>query len=190
MPITITTGAIVVVWYAIVFGINRKALTNIREFLGVVLVATVWLGVGYAVWHFHEKDDAGRLEAKDRVPSISEWLDECSPFESLDGTRSLDFKISDNTVEMTEAVDEEKAAGALLAKHPKVDRGTWSADEATKQVILGFDTVKTRYLLVIAFSEDQCILSAGDISSADLRTSWFGTAPYVEPDVSDRDPDF
>jgi len=177
--------ALYVIGYGAVSCSEGKLITSGRQiFSKIVFPMTVLIGIGYAAVSFSQWVETGRLETRERVLSISGWLDNCSPFESLDGTRSLDFKISDNTAKMTMATDEESAAGALSAKHPKVANGTWSADQATKQVVLSFDNVKSHYLLVVAFSQDQCILSAGDVSSADLPNSWFGT-PYSKPEASD-----
>lgn len=130
--------------------------------------------------------DRGKEEKRTDL-TIYEWLDVCSPFESFDGARMLEFEIKDRSVKLTEAVGDERAKGALMADSPTVVRGTWSADETTRGIVVDVGGTKATYTLVIPFSEGECILSAGTISAADLRNSWFGE-PSFEPDTSDRDP--
>lgn len=120
--------------------------------------------------------------AKRTEQTVADRLKQCSPFQSFDQSRALAFEVGDHSVELTEAVGTERAAGALLADHPKIMRGTWQAVEQSKQVIVKIDAVESTYILVVPPSEDQCILSDGGIRATDLRTSWFGT-----PD-SDLDP--
>jgi hypothetical protein len=144
-------------------------------------------GLATAGWYLH----AHQSKTPEPPPlRVTDWLDHCSPFESLDGMRALEFSINDRSVKMTEAEIGESAVGALAAKHPKITNGTWNADEATKQVVVNFNagglSIESSYVLAITFSEDQCILTAGAITSSDLQNSWFGT-PYFEPD-DDRDP--
>ena len=94
----------------------------------------------------------------------------------------LSFAINNKSVKFTEAVGEEIPSGALMAKHPKVTRGTWAAEEATKDIVVELGDTETRYTLAIPSGEGECILVSGPISAADLRASWFG-----EPDFSDPD---
>ena len=155
-----------------------KAPTQVSWSLGV-LVIILAAGVAWLVAPRQHSE-----AAKARPLSVPQWLDECSPFESLDGTKLLDFSARDNSVKMTEAVDSEKAAGAASAKHPKIVRGTWSADESTKQIMVTFNATTSRYVLLTTFSEDRCILSAGDLSSADLRNSWFGEVDLEPEDAN------
>jgi hypothetical protein len=78
---------------------------------------------------------------KPREMTTADWLDACSPFDSFDAVQMLQFRISDQTVELSEAVGDDKAAGALLARHPKTIQGTWILDESTRTVEIkfGFD---------------------------------------------------
>jgi len=122
--------------------------TNGRWSPWVAIVSVV--GIVWLISH-NEHSEA----AKAPSPTLSQWLGECSPFESLDGMRALDFKISDNSVRISEAVDNERAAGAVSAKHPKIIRGTWSADEITKQVAVTLNAATIHYVLLITFSEEQ-----------------------------------
>jgi hypothetical protein len=69
-----------------------------------------------------------------------------------------------------------------MAKHPKVTRGTWTAEEATKAIVVKLGNIETSYTLAVPFGEGECILVSRAIRAADLRASWFG-----EPDFSDRD---
>jgi hypothetical protein len=123
-------------------------------------------------------------DRKKKIPdlSVAEWLDVRSPFESFNGARMLSFVINNKSVKLTEAVGEEIPSGALMAKHPKVTRGTWAAEEATKDIVVKLGDTETRYTLAIPFGEGDCILVSGPISAADLRASWFR-----EPDFSDPD---
>jgi hypothetical protein len=57
----------------------------------------------------------------------------------------LVFKINGHSVILTDAISEERAEGALMAHHPKITRGSWDADEATKIVAVDVDTAKATY---------------------------------------------
>jgi hypothetical protein len=113
-----------------------------------------------------------------------EWLDACSPFESFNAVRMLQFRISDQTVELSEAVDEEKAGGALLADHPKIVKGTWAANEEVRTVQVDVGGVTNTYKLALPTKGGQCVLLVGSIDADDLSRSWFGTA-----DLSEERPD-
>jgi hypothetical protein len=152
----------------------KMPLRGAKRFFAVVVLYTILASVIYG-WWLLQKWEQG---TKQRDHTIAEWLDACSPFEALDGTRSLDFNIRDHSVELSEAIDQERAAGAIAAEHPKITQGSWSADETTKQVVTDIDAEKRSYLLVITFSQDECILSAGDTGSSDLRSSWFGAPDF------------
>jgi hypothetical protein len=111
--------------------------------------------------------------------TVPQWLSVCSPFASLDGATTITFRLGDHSVEIAEAIGDERDRGAFFAKNPKISRGTWTVDEAIKNVNIDLGGVTKRYTLVVPFSEGQCILSAGAIDAANLRNSWFG-----EPDFS------
>src|SRR5262249_52051198 len=117
--------------------------------------AQVFLGAAAAAVVFWVLYYSGQNSepTKRYVPSVSDWLAWCSPFESLDGKRHLVFDNSDHSVVMEEAVDKNSAT----AKQTKKDGGTWSADELSKSVTTEFAEAKHLYLLVIPSSEDQCI---------------------------------
>jgi hypothetical protein len=166
---------------------KHPPLRGAKRVLDIFGSFVILAGMVYAGWLFHSTEQDTEQATAQRDPTIAEWLDACSPFESLDGARSLDFNIRDHSVELSEAIDQERAAGAIAAKHPKVTQGSWSADETTKQVVTDIDAAKSRYVLITTFSQDQCILAVGDAGSSDLRSSWFGT-PDLEGDTAEHDP--
>jgi hypothetical protein len=105
--------------------------------------------------------------------TVAQLLDDCSPFQSFDGLRTLEFDAVAHTVELREAVGDER--NALLAEHPQTTQGTWTADEATRTVVVNLASIPTTYILVVPPSQAQCILAHGPVGSADLQASWFGT---------------
>ncbi len=108
--------------------------------------------------------------------TMADLLDDCSPFESFDGVRTLEFDAAAHTVMLNEAVGDERTKGALFAEHPQVTQGTWTADE-TRTVVLDFASIPTTYILVIPPSGMQCILARGTTDAVNLQTSWFGSLP-------------
>jgi hypothetical protein len=117
------------------------------------------------------------LSEKDQYLPIPQWLYVCSPYKSFDGMRALDFSRKDHSVRMTEEVSGESRTAAAHSK------GTWEADEKAKRVNidLGSERIRYGYTAVMTSSLDQCILAAGDITSADLRNSWFGGPISTRP---------
>lgn len=117
-----------------------------------------------------------------KAPDLTagEWLDLCTPFESFDAARMLTFQEKDHSVKLAEAVGDERAQGALMARNPVVTQGTWQLDETTKIVTIDLGAGKTSYKLVMPANASECILVAGEIDSANLRQSWFGTADFTE----------
>ena len=105
--------------------------------------------------------------------TIAQLLDDCSPFQSFDGVQTLEFDRAHYTVELREAVGDER--NALLAENPQTTQGTWTADEATRAVVVNLASIPTTYILVVPPNQIQCILAHGPIGSADLQASWFGT---------------
>jgi hypothetical protein len=152
---------------------NRRGARNLRALGGIALAASLaFCGC--------DKSEP----AKPHELTTVEWLDACSPFESFDAVRTLHFRISDQTVELQEAVDEERAEGALLAQHPKIVQGVWAANQAAQTVEVDLGGVKITYKLVFPTKSDQCILVVGSTDAADLSRSWFGTADF-SPDAAD-----
>ena len=122
--------------------------------------------------------DSGQQEREPtKSKSIADLLDDCSPFESSDGVRTLEFDAADHTVMLNEAVGDERTKGALFAEHPQVTQGTWTADETTRTVVLDLASIPTTYILVIPPSGMQCILARGATDAANLQSSWFGSLP-------------
>ena len=124
-------------------------------------------------------DRKEQVEKKATDFTVVSWLNDCSPFESLNEERVLMFK-KGQSVELSEAVGDEKAKGALQAKHPRKTQGTWIADEATRSVIVELDGTRKTYTLLVTPSFSSCVLIAGAIDSADMRSSWFGEADFSE----------
>src|SRR5438876_10676094 len=81
--------------------------------------------------------------------NIADLLDDCAPFESFDGGRTLEVDAAAHTVMLNEAVGDERKKGALFAEHPQVTQGTWTADETTRTVVLELASIPTTYILVI-----------------------------------------
>jgi hypothetical protein len=107
---------------------------------------------------------------KPREMTTVDWLDACSPFESFDAVEMLQFRISDHTVELSEAVGEEREAGALLAHSPKVTQFTWAADDGTRRVAIDMGSQTIDYKLVTPGNDNICILAEGAIAAADLES--------------------
>jgi hypothetical protein len=126
---------------------------------------------------FGEQDQEKPVKVSD-----TEWLDSCSPFETLDGQRMLTFSVADHSVVATEAVGDEKAEGALSAAHPQKAEGTWVVEEETHRVDVEIGGTKENYTLLVSFSKDQCILVSGSLSGADLTKSLFATPAPDAPD--------
>lgn len=145
-----------------------------------VAVAVAFLGWLYGCWPF-----VGYQQAEPAKPlkiGVQEWLDYCSPFETLNGQRTLTFTVADHSVVAAIAPPEEKAKGAFLADHPQKTRGVWVADAGTGRVSVVISGSKSQYTLLIPFSEDQCILVLGSLSGADLTSSLFATPYFPQPD--------
>ncbi len=92
----------------------------------------------------------------------------------------LQFQISNQTVEFSEAVNEEKAGGALQANHPKIVEGTWAANEEARTVQVDVGGVTNTYKLALPTNSQQCVLLVGSIDAADLSRSWFGIVDLSE----------
>jgi len=117
------------------------------------------------------------LADKDQYLPTAQWLYICSPYKSFDGMRALDFSRNGHSVRMTEEVSGETRTAVTHSN------GTWEADEKAKRVSVDLrsERIKYGYIAVMTSSLDQCILAAGDISSADLRNSWFGGPISIRP---------
>lgn len=117
--------------------------------------------------------------------TIFDFIDECSPFSSVDGSQQLEFDIVSGLVTLSDD------AGGLLAPAgdaPLKSVGTFAADERTQQVIVRVAGVNGRYTLVVPSDSEQCILAAGASNAADLRHSWFGSIEE-DPELLDRSED-
>ena len=68
--------------------------------------------------------DSHSRDTKPKDPTVAEWLAWCSPFESLDEVRILEFRTSGRSVTIKEAIGGERENGAFAAKNPKISRGT------------------------------------------------------------------
>ena len=128
-----------------------------------------------------ERSTASDQQEQEQEPvkprTISDLIDDCSPFESFDGVQTLEFDAAAHTVMLREAVGDERKKGALFAEHPQITPGTWNADEAARTVVVDLASIPTTYVLVIPPSRPQCILAHGTIGAADIQASWFGTLP-------------
>ena len=120
-----------------------------------------------------------------RPRTLADLLDDCSPFESFDGVQTLEFDRAHKTVTLREAVGDERKSGALLAEQPQTTPGTWTADEATRTVVVDLASIPTTYVLVVPPSRTQCILAHGTIGSVDLQASWFGSLPETSGSSND-----
>jgi hypothetical protein len=159
----------------------RSVLATARYTWWLLIAAAVVALVGWlrGCWPF-AGDNQADMTASPKT-SVAEWLDYCSPFETLSGQRALTF-FADRSVIAAEAPPDEKQKGALVADHPQEHKGVWGADEETRRVFVEFDGAKSEYALLISFSEDQCILVSGSLTAADLTSSLFGIPSFPEPD--------
>ena len=115
--------------------------------------------------------------------SIYDYVEECSPFSSVDGTRQLDFDsvtgavtLEDNSADLPSAASDTTPGKAV---------GTFAADEDSEQVSVRIAGATRQYTLVVPTDGGQCILAAGATESADLNRSWFG-AVEEDPELPDE----
>lgn len=132
-----------------------------------VIAVIAVLCLGY--WYVH---DGRPKPAPEHATSLAEWLDRCSPFESFDGTRDLWFQADDRSVSLVSepATDQDSAR----AESKKSIAGTWVANEETREIKTNVGGQVDKYTLILLPNESQCILSDGEISSTNLKNSWFG----------------
>jgi hypothetical protein len=103
---------------------------------------------------------------------VEEWLADCTPFQALDGHRTLDFYGNDHSVVESER---EASLGDDAIEKP----GVWLANEETHRVTIDIDGLKSEYRLMrpADFYYDLCILLSGSVTDADLTKSLFAH-PY------------
>jgi hypothetical protein len=108
--------------------------------------------------------------------SVEEWLNVCSPFYSLDGQQLLMFRDADHTVTLhkIDRTRDPSAKGILETKYELRERGTWTTDKRTGQVLVDVAGKQASYTLVVPY-EFQCVLGAGQIEAVNLKSSWYGT---------------
>jgi len=151
--------------------------------IGAVAIFAFW----YWYWDVRLTIEPTQQDSNEPLKTtVVEWLDDCSPFVSFDGQRMLTFDTTKQAVTASEALDDERSKGALMAKHPKEQEGLWSADEETRHVSVEIEGSKSDYILVIPFDEQQCLLVSGSsLSEADLTKTLYGV-PYFSDTVDEQ----
>jgi len=114
--------------------------------------------------------------------SIYDYVEECSPFSSVDGSRQLDFDSVTGAVTLED--DSADLPSAASDATPGKAVGTFAADEDTEQVYVRVAGATRQYTLVVPTDGGQCILAAGATEAADLNRSWFG-AVEEDPELPD-----
>jgi hypothetical protein len=139
----------------------RIVMKPMSKILLLVLAAAVILGVYYIL----SAENAHRQSR----PEVAGWddIDECGSLTSFDGTKTLDFERS-HKASLTE-----KASNDADKPERKVD-GTWSFDPEKERYTVSFGDSPAHYELVKPEDASVCILAPGDVSSVNLRESWFG----------------
>ena len=127
----------------------------------------VALAAVYAFWARSE-----RVQKVESTPAKPGWeeLGDCVSAQSLDGKRSIEF-LRDGRAELRDtSIDKQQPVGQ------------WSYDETSKRYALNINGQTVLYELVSRSDPDFCILVKGDLSAADLRSSWFAVGPPDDPD--------
>ena len=114
-------------------------------------------------------------------PAAAGWgdIDECAPFTSFDGSKTLDFERS-HKVSVTPESDDAKKS------EQKID-GTWSFNEENKRYTLFFGEARSEYSLIKPNKSTLCILASGDVGSVNMRESWFALIEDDGSEDQDRD---
>jgi hypothetical protein len=92
----------------------------------------------------------------------------CSPFTSADGKTELSFR-RDYTLKRGDV------------------NGTWTYEPASDRYVVNVDGASQPYTLFDHDGVQVCLLVPGDITSANLETSWFSNSRTDESDKYDRD---
>jgi hypothetical protein len=101
---------------------------------------------------------------------------------SLDGLKTLDFD-ENHKVSL---IEEDKSEDDKSKAQDRNTFGTWSYDEHHERFTIIINERWTDYKLVRPEGSNICILAAGDVRSANLAESWFGTVDAEPPDDRDR----
>ena len=108
------------------------------------------------------------------VQEIAVTVDNCSPFSSADGLRTMYLHRAGKVeLEMTAPKNVTLDAPA---------KGNWVRDTSTDRIIVSFGRISSEYELFIYDYGTRCILAHGKRSDADLTQSWYGEITPEEPE--------
>jgi len=135
----------------------------------LALICLVGAGGGLYYWTFGRGENAEQAAAQPPwSPGFYELLD-CQFTTSLDGTKEMNLYENHVAVMYDKTIKENGKFRAV--------NGGWTFDEATKLYAVTLNGEVTIYSIVKPEGVGACMLVKGDISAADLRSSWFSAAP-------------